>query len=189
MTVVDNRTWVLDAAADVFTRTGFEHTDLGDVATVAGWGAAELEVAFGDKAELLAAALEARVDEQVAEVGHLGPLEIGHLVEIIGAELGRRSSPVGPLLLEALAASRIDGSLRELLTESLSVRRERLAGLIVQCRRQAGLDAATSARTVARFATAVCIGALVVAEFEDEQVDEDEWSELIVAVARAMEIS
>lgn len=176
---VETRHRLLDAAATVFGREGFEGARVAQIAEEAGLSVGALYNHYGSKAELLAAVVERHSAE---ELGRLlaGGQPMG-VIELI-AEQGKRldHGPLAaPLLVELITASRRDPEAAQILLREVSGREELMAELIRFGQAAGDVVADVDPSVVARFCLMLGLGSLLLRAMAMPSTDSDAWASFI----------
>jgi AcrR family transcriptional regulator len=175
----ETRGRVLDAAAAVFARKGYDAAKIAEIAAEAGVSGGAVYSHYPSKAQLFAAALHAHgyreADRHLVGAGFDPVAAIAQR----GQRMGRRDAAKGSLLVQAIVAANRHPEVASALVAALSEREERIAGVL-----RAGQDDGTIARSiqpvaVSRFLLMVLLGSMLVAATDLPPIDDDAWTELI----------
>src|SRR5690349_6312680 len=105
VTADETRSQLLDAAAGVFARHGYEGASIAEICSEAGLSSGAIYGHYGSKATLFGAVLDARaasVLERLLGGGELSSVDVAELFAALGAGLDRRDRSETALLVEAL---------------------------------------------------------------------------------------
>ena len=175
----ETRQRLLDAAATVFGREGFEGARVAHIAEEAGLSVGALYNHYGSKAELLAAVVERHSAEELGRLLTAGqPMGV---IELI-AEQGRRldHGPLAaPLLVELITASRRDPEAAQILLREVSGREELMAELIRFGQAAGDVVADVDPAVVARFCLMLGLGSLLLRAMDMPSTDSDAWASFI----------
>ncbi|MDA0815676.1 MAG: TetR/AcrR family transcriptional regulator [Chloroflexi bacterium] len=183
----ERRQGILDAARRVFVEKGYDAATMNDIAVEAEVAAGSIYRYFENKADLIAAAANACVQDDLASWdGDLPPgMTPGQAFYLLGAQVkadfsapGHRDEAV--LRLESYLAASRDESLRDRIVPTLEESVARLASLVRGAQESGEFDASFDPESFARFLHAVGsgIGSLSVA-YGDEFDAESIWDQLI----------
>ncbi|HET6809977.1 MAG TPA: helix-turn-helix domain-containing protein [Acidimicrobiales bacterium] len=179
LTPAETKQRLLDAAATVFGRDGFEGARVAQIAEEAGLSVGALYNHYGSKAELLAAVVERHSAEELGRLLAGGP-PMG-VVDLI-AEQGKRldHGPMeAPLLVELITASRRDPDAAQILLGEVSGREELMAELIRFGQAAGEVVADVDPAVVARFCLMLGLGSLLLRAMDMPSTDSDAWASFI----------
>lgn len=181
MSPEETRGRLLDAAVQVFADRGYEGARVTDITRAAGLSSGAIYSHYASKAELLVDAIRAHGPDELGRLMASGGRREGLLdvLHRLGASLEQRHQTQGTLLLEAIAATRRDTELCDVLAGSLGHREALLAELARQALTAGDLDDSVSPEVVARFCLMVALGAMVVRVLDLPPTDADDWSRFI----------
>lgn len=172
----ETRERLVDAAADVFERRGYEKTTVAEVASEAGVSTGAIYAHYANKAELLADALRCHGGRVTASL--LPPGTRFDAVDVLVALAGRLANEEGAdaaLLAEALLASRRDTELSAVLVEALGEREEMMASVVADGQAKGVLSDEVSPTVAARFALMLGLGSMLIRRLDMPPVDHDDW--------------
>ena len=179
LTPAETRQRLLDAAATVFGRDGFEGARVAQIADEAGLSVGALYNHYGSKAELLAAVVERHSAEELGRLLAAGqPMGVLDLI----AEQGKRldHGPVAaPLLVELITASRRDADAAQILLREVSGREDLMAELIRFGQAAWDVVADVDPAVVARFCLMLGLGSLLLRAIDLPGTDRDAWASFI----------
>jgi AcrR family transcriptional regulator len=185
-TAAGTRERLLRAAADVFSRRGYEGTRVADIAGAAGLSNGALYAYFGSKAELLVDALRAHGRRLLADLVAADPARpVGELLLLTGRSLRQRREPDDELLLEALVAARRDPDVAGAMRGYVRERSDWLAGLVRAAQDRGELDPALPPDAVAHFCLSLAAGTALVGP-DLETVDDPGWTALLARLVAAL---
>lgn len=184
MTAEETRSRLLEAAAAVFGRRGYDGASIAEITSEAGLSSGAVYAHFGSKADLFAATLEAHGGTEVERLlaADSSGVDVARLLTVRGTRLARRRPVEGSLLVEAIVAAKRHPEVAEVLTATFAEREARLASLLRSAQADGAIDAEVAAASVARFVLMLALGSLLVAALELPATDHDDWSELIASV-------
>ena len=172
---------LLDTAAKVFARRGYDGASIAEITSEAGLSSGAVYAHHGSKAELFVATLRAHGDRELerllGEAGRGG--DVVSLLTARGTALDRRRAGDGSLLVEAIVAAKHHPEVARVLTDAFREREALLERLVRGGQEADALDAGVSAAAVARFTLMVALGSLLVAAMELPPPDHDDWAALI----------
>ena len=180
VTTEETRERLLDAAAAVFGRLGYEKASINDITTAAGLSSGSIYAHFGSKAELFAAALRSHSAEEIdGLLGRTDGFDLAALLTERGSHLDRPRAAGRSLVVEAIVAAKHDPKVAELLVESFGRREQRFTELLQAAQAAGAIDAAVPADAAARLILVIALGSLLVSAMDLPPVDHDGWSALI----------
>lgn len=181
VTPEETRDRVLQGAASVFAREGYDGASIAEIASAAGVSSGALYAHFGSKAELFAATLRAHGSAEVERLLAIGGsgADFARVLRARGVALARRRPEDGSLLVEAIVAAKRHSEVAAVLIAAFSQREKRLVELLEVGQRAGVVDANVSSSAVARFLTMLVLGSVLIAAMDLPAVDEDDWSALI----------
>lgn len=169
---------LVDAAARVFARKGFEKATVAEIASEAGVSSGAIYTHYSSKAELLADALRGHGDEATSSLFAPGTrLDATGMLVALTERLADPPRAETALLAEALLAARRDDALAKVLADALDQRARVLAGLVAEGQAAGVLQRGISADVAARFALMLGLGSMLVNELNMPPVDQGEWNE------------
>ncbi len=179
---------LLDAAAEVFAERGYDGAGVAEIARRAGATTGAIYSRFSGKAELLAAALDARTldefDELFADHRFEGRME--DILTVAGSQLIKRDpDPTQALLLEAFVAARRDAQVAELLRGRIQDRRNSLANIIEAAKASGGIDERLDTDALVTFCHSVGFGFLLFEALDLPLPAPGAWEQLIERLVAA----
>jgi AcrR family transcriptional regulator len=170
---------LIDAAAAVFARRGYDGASIAEITSEAGLSSGAVYSRFGSKAELFAATLRARSPREVERLLGDGSVDAADLLARRGAQLDARDPHDGDLLMEAMVAARRHPEVATLLAELFLEREGRLAELVRRSQAAGTLEPDSSPEAVARFVLMLALGSMLTATLALPATEPHEWSTLI----------
>ena len=155
-----DREAVLDQAARVFWRHGFEATSIHDLEQATGLGRGSLYNSFGDKAALFRAVLARYGATEAAEpLRHLADPDVfaglSRMLHAIAARMGELDRPRGCLMTNTCVAGGGGAATDEQVGSSVRALEQALEAAFGRAQRTGGLAADAEPRRLARFYCAV----------------------------------
>jgi AcrR family transcriptional regulator len=175
----ETRQRLLNAAAAVFGRDGFEGARVAQIAEEAGLSVGAIYNHYGSKAELLAAVVE---QHSADELGRLLAAEQPMGVLDLIAEQGKRldyGPLAAPLLVELITASRRDPEAAPILLREVAGREELMAELIRFGQAAGDVVPDVDPAVVARFCLMLGLGSLLLRAMDLPSTDPDAWASFI----------
>jgi len=172
----------------VFAERGYDGAGVAEIARRAGVTTGAIYSRFAGKAELLAAALDARTldefDELFADHRFEGRME--DILTVAGSQLVKRDpDPTQALLLEAFVAARRDPHVAELLRRRINDRRASLTNIIVAAKASGGIDDELDTDALVTFCHAVGFGFLLFEALDLPLPAPGSWEQLIARLVAA----
>lgn len=180
VTAEETRRRLLDAAASVFARKGYDGAGVAEIASQAGISAGAIYSHFPSKAELYAATLHAYGSHEVERLLAVGSgREALATIGARGMALGHRQPEEGSLLVGAIVAARRHPEVREVLRREFIRREAGFSQLIATGQQDGTIAPGIGASAASRFVTMLVLGSLLVAAMDLPAVDDREWARLI----------
>jgi AcrR family transcriptional regulator len=178
----DTRTDITAAAADALAERGYDGVRVQDVARRAGLTTGAIYAHFAGRAELIAAAVEARASSVL--VGELTAANDGRplpdrLVDLAVRMLAEPASVAHPMEIEALVAARREPELAERLGVRLNQLHEAFGERIAAAQERGELAGDVDARAATYFLHALLLGVLLLDPVADDRPGEAEWAALV----------
>lgn len=181
---------VLDAAAAIFGRKGYDGASIAAITAQAGVSSGAIYAHFGSKAELFAAVVRAfrrtEFDELLnldsvggAEAVDAGRADAASVITAVGASMDLPPSEESALMLEAVVASKRHPEVAELLRSTFGDGEALMVRAIEEAQAGGVLDPDADPAVIARFLSMVALGARMVRVLDLPTVDHDEWTALI----------
>ncbi|MCX7620016.1 MAG: TetR/AcrR family transcriptional regulator [Acidimicrobiales bacterium] len=188
ITADQTRKELLDATIRVLRRCGYEGTRVSEIAREAGLTTGAIYSQFNSKAELLTAAIANEAPAALAGLLESGDAEsvLTNFKEYVVAIAGRGGS-LGPLLLDLIVAGSRDPSVAETVVPVFASKERVKVELIRRAQAAGAVDPELQPEALARLATILAFGALVVATLDLEPVDREAWDRVIERVLGAVE--
>jgi AcrR family transcriptional regulator len=188
VTVEQTREDLLDAAARVFARRGYEGATVSEIAAEAGLSSGSIYAHHESKGRLFLAVLEARGRDEMARRLHdARPLDVAGLLMRAGANLDRRPVAERTFLIEAIMAAKHDAEVRSALSGWFADQQERLAGAMAAAQSEGAMDPDFSPVAAARLAAAVSLGTLLLDVLDLPRPGGEDWAGTIERVVRAFQ--
>ena len=181
VTAEETRDRVLAAAAEVFSRQGYDGATTAAICSEAGVSSGALYGHFGSKAGLFAATLRSHGPNQVERLLAYGgtTAEVLEAIGERGVALAHRRPAEGSLLVEAIVAAKRHPDVRALLTASFAEGEQRFTTSLEASQASGAIDANVRTAAVSRFVTMLVLGSLMVAALDLPAVDDDDWAVLL----------
>jgi AcrR family transcriptional regulator len=180
VTAEETRQRLLDTAAGVFARMGYEGASIAQITSEAGLSSGAIYAHYAGKAELFVATLRAHAEREFERL--LGPGGVPDIATFFiarGTALDRRSRAERTLLMEAVVAAKRDPEVAKVLRSSIADREVKLTGLLRAAQDRGDIDADLSAQAVVRFVLMVALGSLVIGALDLPPTNRGEWTSLI----------
>ncbi len=170
---------LIAAAVEVFTEFGYDRAKVAEIARRAGVTTGAIYSRHRGKADLLVAALEARLGDEIERLLPEAPEGGAPLLGSLGQHLLDHRHGVDWLLMEAIVASRRDPELAVLIRERFDAERDRLAKLVQEGKDAGHIDAGLPTTAVAEFGTALGLGMRIHQLLDLAPPSTDEWNTVI----------
>ncbi len=180
VTPAETRERLVDAAARVFERKGYEGATVAQIAREAGVTTGAIYTHYDSKAELLVDAMRAHGERAAASLFPPGTrIDAAQMLVALGARLDARPHDQTALLAEALLAARRDDEVAQVLAGALADREQLVARVLVKGQDAGTLPTDLSVDAAARFVLMVGVGSLLMRDLDLPPVDHDDWTRLI----------
>ena len=180
VTAEETRERVLDGAAAVFARKGYDGATIAEITSEAGVSSGAIYAHFPTKAELFVGTLSAHGENEVDRLLEVGSgKDAGRLLRDRGVGLAHRRPQDGSLLVEAIVAAKRHPEVAALIASKLDEREGRIAELIRAGQQDGSIDGTIRPNAVARFVLMLVLGSVMVAAMDLPTVDEDDWGDLM----------
>lgn len=181
VTADETRERVLEGAAAVFARRGYDGASMAALADAAGVSSGAIYSHFGSKAELFVATLRSHGSVELEALLAIGPTGADALRTITerGIALAHRDPREGSLLVEAIVAAKRHPEVAELLTSAIAEREHRFASLLAAGQADGALAPSLRTGAVSRFVLMLVLGSLLASAMDLPPVDDGEWADLI----------
>jgi AcrR family transcriptional regulator len=176
---------LLDAAAAVFARRGFEGTRIGDVVREAGLSTGAIYGRFASRQELLREAIITRSVPHVEELPK--GRRVGDLVARGASRISYELSEVEALLLETFVAARRHPEIAEALSEATSRWRTEVEPVVQAALDDGSLDPKLDVDAVLYFVRLLRLGRLLMRASGLPAPDQEAWEALIRRVIASLE--
>lgn len=191
VTVEETRQQLIDAAARVFARRGFEGSSVADICAEAGLSTGPLYTNFGSKEALFGAVLDHWGKQAYDRAMRAGrdpdaTTNIADAVTAAGRVVGRSPHELGRLVVEAFAIAGRDETVAETVRAWVTLDEQQMTDEIREGQDAGVLDAAMGAESMARMNTIIALGAHLTRALDLEAPDEDEWSALVARLVDSL---
>ena len=192
-TTVDTKEQLLAAAARVIAARGYEGARVSEIAAEAGLSTGAIYAHYDGKADLLCAAINRRGPDAVAGLLDAdGAGSVAGTLKFLGARLvsGARTARArirGDVLIEALAASRREPKVADVLRDSITAREEQLTELIRHGQKAGEISANVSPEAVSRLCMLLALGSVVTRAIDLPAPDSDDWDAVIGSLVDQMQ--
>ena len=188
---VRNRARVVAAAAEVFAEKGYEGAGVAEIARRAGYTTGAIYGRFTGKAELLLAAIDSHSESELDQLfnEHRFEGKVTDILTTVGSHLVTDElGPNSALLLEAFMAARRDPEVQRRVRESLDLRGDKLAELIVEAKATGAIDPALDTEALVRFCHALGFGFLLFRAVELDLPAPEPWERLIAFLVDSLDV-
>lgn len=191
VTVEQTRQELVDAAARVFARRGFEGSSVADICAEAGLSTGPLYTNFGSKEALFGVVLEHwgkqaydRAMRAGADPG--GTADIADTVTAAGSIIERGPHELGRLVVEAFAIAGRDEVVADTVRAWVTLDEQQMADDVRSGQDAGVLDGAMGAESMARMNTIIALGAHLTRALDLDVPDQDEWSALVARLVDSL---
>jgi AcrR family transcriptional regulator len=190
VTPQETRQRLLDTAAGVFAREGYDGASIAQITSEAGLSSGSIYAHYSSKAELFVATLRAHAENEFERLlGGDSRTDFGSFLTARGEALDRRTDAERTLLIEAIVAAKRHPEVAELLAASIAQREQLLAELLGAAQTLGRLDPTLPAEAAVRFTLMVALGSLVVGALDLPRISHDEWSALIARLVDSISMA
>ena len=183
----ETRRHLLETAAAVFARQGYDGASISQITTEAGLSSGSIYAHYSSKAELFVATLRAHAERGFERLmGGSTRDDIASFLTARGALLDRRTGREQTLLIEAFVAAKRDPAVAQFLSESITQREGLLGGLLAAAQAAGEMDPTISAPAAIRFALMVALGSVLIGALDLPPIPHDDWSALIARLVDTM---
>lgn len=184
ITADQTRQELLDAAARVFARRGYEGSSVADICAEADLSTGPLYTNFGSKEALFAAVLEHWGRQEFDRVtrGGIDPERTRNIADVVadaGRSVERGPHELGRLVVEAFALSGRDDAVAEQVRSWITQDEAQMTEDIRHGQGEGDVDSTLAAESMSRMATIIGLGAHLTRALELDAPDQDEWSTLV----------
>ena len=180
VTAEETRQRLLDTAAEVFGRMGYDGASIAQISSEAGLSSGAIYAHYAGKAELFVATLRAHAQGEFEQlVGHPGARDLAGFLRARGEALQRRTPAERTLLIEAVVAAKRHPEVAAVLRGSFGDREAQLRQLVDAAQVLGEIAPDLSADAVVRFVLMTTIGSLVVSALGLPAVDAEGWVALV----------
>lgn len=181
VTADETRQRLLDTAAVVFGRLGYDGASISRITAESGLSSGAIYAHYASKAELFVATLRAHAEVEFERLLG-GDGDMASFLLARAEALDRRRRHERALLIEAIVAAKRHPEVAELLTTSVRVREGQLVALLEAAQALGEIDGDLSAEAVARFSLMVALGSLVAGALDLPPIDHRDWAALVARV-------
>lgn len=169
----------------MFARRGYDGASISEISSEAGLTSGAVYAHYASKAELFSATLVAYAEHDLDAVlgGDAAALADG--LTSIGATFDHREPTEASLLVSAIVAARNDPEVSRLVADMLADRERQFREAIGEAQAAGHLSAEASAPAIARLSLMIAMGSLVVGALGLDDVEHEEWKQLIEKVVGA----
>lgn len=177
---------LLEAAAEVFTEFGYDGAKVAEISRRAGVTTGAIYSRYRGKADLMAAALEHALADEIERILPEAPEGGAALLGSLGTHLLDERGPEEWLLLEAMVASRRDPELAETIRARFNDDNLRIGKILQQAKDDGHIDRDLSIDSLAIFCTALGLGMRTQQLLQLTPPDADEWETVIALLLAAV---
>lgn len=178
----ETRAALLEAAARVFARRGYDGASISEISSEAGLTSGAIYAHYASKAELFSATLRTFAEADLDQILGRDGADVADGLASIGATFDHREPTEASLLISAIVAARNDPEVAALVGDMLSERERIFRQLIGDAQAAGHLAGDASAPAITRLALMIAMGSLVVGALGLADVDHGEWTALIEKV-------
>lgn len=189
---------LLEAAARVFAREGYDGASIADITAEAGLSSGVIYSNYGSKAELFVATVRESAHrdffslaglEQISDISNYPDATklLTSTIIRVGSEYGRGHLGQGSLLLEAIVASKRHAGIAELITSWMAQGQELLGALVQQAQDEGVVDSELSSAAISRLLIVNALGELLASALDLPRVDDAEWARLLERFVQLIE--
>ncbi|HXM56748.1 MAG TPA: helix-turn-helix domain-containing protein [Candidatus Dormibacteraeota bacterium] len=180
---------LIEAAAELIAEDGYDRAGVQAIARRAELTNGAIYANFRDKADLLAAAIEVKLDHLIGAIdeGRRAGDPSVRILELLGRKLALETPERDrELLVEAWAAARRDPEVGVLVRGAHARAEAAVAGVVEQAKADDDVAPDVDAGAVARFGTALSIGYHVLHTAGMPDPDDDAWVRLMTRVVASI---
>ena len=177
---------LLEAAAEVFTEFGYDGAKVAEISRRAGVTTGAIYSRYRGKADLMAAALEHSLADEIERLLPEAPDGGAALLSSLGTHLTDDRDASEWLLLEAMVASRRDPELAETIRGRFNEDNLRIGKILQQAKDDGHIDRDLSIDSLAIFCTALGLGMRTQQLLQLTPPDADEWETVIALLLAAV---
>lgn len=177
---------LLEAAAKVFARRGYEGASISEIVSEAGLTSGAVYAHYASKAELFNATLEAFAERDLDQLLGRAGTDLVDALTALGATIDRREPTEASLLISAIVAARNYPEVSQLLIDGLSGREQLFGGLIRSAQTSHALAEDLSPDAITRFCLMIAMGSLIVEALGLEPVEHSDWTKVIERLVGAI---
>jgi AcrR family transcriptional regulator len=176
----ETKTSLLNAAAKVFARRGYDGASIAEITSEAGLTSGAIYAHYESKAELFVATLRAHMERDLDRL--LGSRGSAHFLDVLASIGGTFDQPEPTeesLVVAAIVATRTHPDVAALLGQ-LVAERETIFEDLVRGGQEAGVLAPdVSAKSLSRLSLMIALGSLLASALEMEPLDHSDWERLV----------
>lgn len=188
VTAEQTKAGLLQAAARVFARRGYEGATISEIAAEAQLSSGSIYAHYDGKAQLFLAVLEAHGRSELSRHLHDdAPLDIAQFLIYAGSHLDDRPVAERTLLIEAIMAAKQDPEVRSALSRWFTDQHQFVSASLQAAQKAGRLSSDFSPSAAARFAASVTLGTLLLDVLDLPQPSKGDWSDTIRRVVGAFE--
>ncbi len=182
---------IIDAAAELFAENGHGGTTLSAVAKRAGTSPRAVRRLVGDRAQLFAAVIDARLTSEAAErlaAAAADPQATPPLAVLLQAAARIFAAPErswGLLELEVLMRAHRDDDVRTAVTARMRQRQRNMMAVIEQTRHAGGINEHVNDEALAHFSLALSVGLAMLEPAVDHRPSQASWNALMAQIGAA----
>ena len=182
----ETKATLLEAAAKVFARRGYEGASISEIVSEAGLTSGAVYAHYASKAELFNATLEAFAERDIDQLLGRDGTDLADALTARGSTIDRREPTEASLLISAIVAARNHPDVAKLLIDGLSGREDMFRDLIGSAQDARALAEDLSPDAITRFCLMIAMGSLIVEALGLDPVDHGDWAELIERLVGAI---
>ena len=182
----ETRASLLEAAAKVFARRGYDGASISEITSEAGLTSGAIYAHYESKAELFVATLEAYGDRDLDRLlSHGGPGLLEGLTSV-GSTFDRREPTEESLVISAIIAARQHSEVATLLVGLMGEREALLREVVTEAQVADVLSKDVTPAAVSRLSMVIALGSVLAGALGVRPVDHDEWAALIARLVGAL---
>ena len=175
----ETRAALLEAAAKVFSRRGYDGASISEITSEAGLTSGAIYAHYASKAELFSATLQAFGERDLDQLLGRAASEVPDALTAIGSTFDHREETETSLLITAIVAARNDPEVARLVVTQLAQREKLFRDAIVESQKLGAVADDASATAIARVCLMIAMGSLIVGALGLDEVDHAGWTDLI----------
>jgi AcrR family transcriptional regulator len=176
----ETRGELLQAAAKVFARRGYEGASISEITSEAGLTSGAVYAHYASKAELFAETVRTHGAEEIDRLlGSAEPSNLLDLLALIGSTLDQRDPEEESLLVAAIQAARDDPEVASLIVAGIVHREGQFADLLRSGQAAGTVVDDVEASSIARLSLMLSLGSLLVGALDLDPPEHDDWARLM----------